>query len=197
MYRRRTITTAALAATLALPAAAGAQDTSEKDCLKFDSKDKSALTYEFKGNVLTLNPREPGEFLRVKTSKRRSVEVVRKENTYTFDLPKVEGETFTVTKLKSSTGKLRLRVNVLEADGDKLSRFDVRVKAYDEVVCDRDEDDDDKSDDKSEDKSDDKSRGRGRGPESEEVRKSRTERGEGRGPESDDERDDRKDDDKS
>lgn len=210
MTRRRIISGAALAATLALPATAGAQDTTEKNCLKFDSKDKSALTYTFTGNTLTLTPRG-SELLRVKTSKRGTVKVTRTGDAYSFDLPKVEGETFTVTKRKSGTGKLRLRVKVLEAAGDRLTRFEVKVKAFDKVVCESDEDEtetesgdddaksdgDSKSDDKKSDDDKSRGRGRGRGPESEEERKSRTERGEGRGPETDAEREDRKDDDDS
>ena len=227
MNRRRIISGAALAATLAIPATAGAQAAPEENCLKFDSKDKTALTYTFEGDKLTLTPRtDKGEFLRVKTSKKGKVKVTRAENTYTFDLLKVEGETFEATKRKSGTGKLNLRVNVLDADGDRLTRFDVKVKAYDEVVCESDEpetdettsgddapkpedgttsgsgtqSDDPKSDEaKSDDdkkSGDEKSRGRGRGPESEEIRKSRVERGEGRGPETDAERDARKDDDR-
>lgn len=203
MNRRHIISSAALAATLAIPATAGAQDTTEKDCLKFDSKDKSALTFAFTGNTLTLTPRGENEFLRVKTSKKGTVKVTRDGDVLTFDLPKVEGETFEATKRKSGTGKLNLRVNVLDATGERLTRFDVKVKAFDEVVCESDkpESEDEKSGDKGESgdkgKSDDaKSRGRGRGPESEEVRKTRVERGEGRGPETDAERDARKDDDR-
>jgi len=215
MNRRRILSGATLAATLALPATAGAQDTTEKNCLKFDSKDERALEYAFKGDTLTLTPRSDDELLRVKTSKKRAVKVTRKEDTYTFDLPEVEGETFEATERKSAAGKLKLRVSVLDADGDRLTRFDVKVKAFDEVACEQDEDeksddddeksdddkkksDDDKekSDDDKEKSDDDGSRGRGRGPESEEIRKSRVERGEGRGPETDAEREDRKDDDR-
>jgi len=209
MNRRRTITTAALAVTLALPAAAGAQDTTEKDCLKFDSKDKAPLTFEFEGNTLTLEPREGDatELLRVKTSKRGKVKLTRDGNAYSFDLPKEEGETFTVTKRKSGTGKLRLRVNVLDAEGDRLTRFEIRVKAFDEVVCESDEaeaeaDEDEKSDDDKGEKNDDgdKSDDKGekddesgddkgdKGDEGDEGDDEDKSRGRGRGPESEEDR---------
>jgi len=201
MNRRRTITTAALAVTLALPAAAGAQDTTEKDCLKFDSKDKAPLTFEFEGNTLTLEPREGDatELLRVKTSKRGKVKMTRDGNAYSFDLPKEEGETFTATKLKSGTGKLRLRVNVLDAEGDRLTRFEIRVKAFDEVVCEADEDkaddpkaedekadsDGEKSDDKGEKGKEEKSDDDDKDQKSDEDDGKDKSRGRGRGPESD------------